>query len=90
MGWMTRVQFPAGALMFSLPLSPEQFWCPPSLLSNGTGDSCPGVKQPRHEVNHSPLCSVKVKNVWNYVSISYYGLMAWCLVKHRDNFILLI
>jgi len=32
----------------------------------------------------------KSKNVWSYTSIPQYALMAWCLVKHRENFTLLI
>jgi hypothetical protein len=26
------------------------------------------------------------KNVWSYTSTPQYAFMAWCLVKHRDNF----
>jgi hypothetical protein len=26
------------------------------------------------------------KNEWNYNSAPQYAFMAWCLVKHRDNF----
>jgi len=26
------------------------------------------------------------KNVWNNASTPQYVFMAWCLVKHRDNF----
>jgi hypothetical protein len=26
------------------------------------------------------------KNAWRYTSTPQYALMAWCLVKHRDNF----
>jgi len=26
------------------------------------------------------------KNEWSYTSIPQYAFMAWCLVKHRDNF----
>jgi len=28
----------------------------------------------------------KSKNAWSYTSIPQYVLIAWCLVKHRDNF----
>jgi hypothetical protein len=45
-----------------------------------------GVKRPRREANHSPPSSAKVKNAWSYTSTSQYVFMAWCLVKHRDNF----
>jgi hypothetical protein len=30
--------------------------------------------------------SAEVKNAWNYTSSPQYIFMAWCLVKHRDNF----
>jgi hypothetical protein len=45
-----------------------------------------GVKRPEHEVDHSPPSSAEVKNAWSYTSIPLYVFMAWCLVKHRDNF----
>jgi hypothetical protein len=35
------------------------------------------------EADHSTPSSAEVKNAWSYAS------MAWCLVKHRDNFTLL-
>jgi hypothetical protein len=37
---------------------------------------------------HSPPSSAKVKNAWSYIPTHPYVLMAWCLVKHRDNFTL--
>jgi hypothetical protein len=44
-----------------------------SLLQNCPGwlwgqDSFPEVKQPGHEVDHSPPSSVEVKNEWSYAS----------------------
>jgi hypothetical protein len=45
-----------------------------------------GVKQLGCEADHSPLSSAEVKNVWSYTSTPQYVFMAWCLVKHRDNF----
>jgi len=44
-----------------------------------------GVKWPGREADHSPPSSAKV-NAWNYTSTPQYTSMAWCLVKHRDNF----
>jgi hypothetical protein len=46
----------------------------------------PGVKQLGREADHSPPTSAGVKNAWNYTFTSQYTFMAWCLVKHRDNF----
>jgi hypothetical protein len=49
---------------------------------------------PGHEADHSPVPSVKVKNVHSYTStlpfifINYakeYTFVAWCSIKHRDN-----
>jgi len=37
------------------------------------------------EADHSPPSHVKVKNVLSYTSTTPYIFMAWCLVKHRDN-----
>jgi hypothetical protein len=45
-----------------------------------------GVKRPGREADHSPPPSAEVKNACSYISIPPYVLMAWCLVKHRDNF----
>jgi hypothetical protein len=39
----------------------------------------PWVKRSRRE-------AAKVKNAWSYTSTPQYVFMAWCLVKHRDNF----
>lgn len=39
--------------------------------SEGTGASLPGDKN---------------KNVWSSTSTSSYSIMAWCLMKHGDNF----
>jgi hypothetical protein len=45
-----------------------------------------GVKRPECEADNSPPSSAKVKNAWSYASTTQYVFMAWCLVKHRDNF----
>jgi hypothetical protein len=44
-----------------------------------------GVKRPGREADLSPPSSAKV-NAWSYTSTPPYVFMAWCLVKHRDNF----
>jgi hypothetical protein len=44
------------------------------------------VKLPGREAGHSPPSSAEVKNAWSYTSTPQYVFMAWCLVKHRDNF----
>jgi hypothetical protein len=51
------------------------------------GDPSLGVKWPGREVDHSPPSSAEVKNEWSCTSTPPYAFMAWCLVKHRDNFI---
>jgi hypothetical protein len=61
-----------------IPTHPPIQWVPGALSS--------GVKQSGHETNHSPPSSVEVKYAWCYTSIPQYIFMAWCLVKHRDNF----
>jgi hypothetical protein len=45
-----------------------------------------GVKRPGREADHSPPSSAEVKNAWSYTCTPQYVFMAWCLVKHRDNF----
>jgi hypothetical protein len=36
----------------------------------------PGIKQKRHEANHSPLTSAEVKKMWIYTSTPPYAFMA--------------
>jgi hypothetical protein len=45
-----------------------------------------GVKRPGSEADYSPPFSAEVKDVWSYTSTPQYVFMAWCLVKHGDNF----
>jgi len=45
-----------------------------------------GVKQLEHEADHSLPSGAKVKKEWSYNSTPRYVFMAWCLVKHKDNF----
>jgi len=45
-----------------------------------------GVKQPGREADQSPPSSAEVKNAVTYTSTPQYAFMAWCSVKHRDNF----
>jgi hypothetical protein len=45
-----------------------------------------GVKRPGREADHSPPSSAEAKNVWSYTSTPQFVFIAWCLVKHRDNF----
>jgi hypothetical protein len=47
-----------------------------------------GVKQKGREADHSPPPSAEVKYAWSYTSTPEYLIMAWCLFKHRDNFVL--
>jgi hypothetical protein len=45
-----------------------------------------GINRPGREANHSPPSSAEVKNARNYTSTPPYVFMAWCSIKHRDNF----
>jgi hypothetical protein len=44
----------------------------------------PRVK--RRETENSSPSSAEVKNAWLYTSNPQYVFMAWCLVKHSENF----
>jgi hypothetical protein len=85
-GWMMGVRVPAGAGNFSLTTprpalgstQPPIQWVPGALSLE--------VKRPGRETDHSLPSSAKFKNVWNYTFTPQYDFMAWCLVKHRDNF----
>jgi hypothetical protein len=79
----SRVRFPAGLFttVSRTALGPTQ---PPIKWVSGALSL--GVKRPRREADHSPPLSVRSKNAWSYTSTPQYVFMAWCLVKHRDNF----
>jgi len=53
------------------------------------GTLSPRVQRPGREADHSPPSSSKIKKAWRYTSTLQEVLMAWCLVKHRDNFTLI-
>jgi hypothetical protein len=54
------------------------------------------VKEAGNKADHSPLFTIKVKNVWSYTSILPNNFMALylikhnftalCLIKHKGNF----
>jgi hypothetical protein len=83
----SRVLFPAGGGNFSLHHR-VQNGSGTHQASNpmGTSGSFPGVKAAGREADHSPQSSAEVKNAWSYTSTPLYVFMAWCLVKHKDNF----
>jgi hypothetical protein len=64
-------------------LGPTQ---PPIQCLPGALSLC--VKRPEREADYSPPSSAEVENAWSYTSTPQYVFMAWCLVKHRDNFTL--
>jgi hypothetical protein len=83
----SRVRFSAGAGNFSLHHRIQNgSGAHPASYPMGTRNFSLGVKQPGREANHSPPSSVEVKNSWSYTSTPQCVFMAWCLVKHRDNF----
>jgi hypothetical protein len=56
-----------------------------SLLSNRYQAALSlGVQRPGCEADFHLV--PKSKNAWSYTSALPYVFMAWCLVKHRDNF----
>jgi hypothetical protein len=46
----------------------------------------PGVKRPERESGHIPPSVAEVEDTWGHTSTHPYVFLAWCLVKHRDNF----
>jgi hypothetical protein len=46
----------------------------------------PVIKRPEREADHSPPSTAEVKNEWSCSSTPPYAFVAWCSVKHRDNF----
>jgi hypothetical protein len=84
----SRVRFLGGGLGIILfttvsgtalgPTQPPIQWVPAALSLE--------VKRPGREAYHSPPSSAEVMNAWNYTFTPQYVFMAWCLVKHRDDF----
>jgi hypothetical protein len=52
------------------------------------GALTPGVKWPGHEADDSPPSCAEVKNTWSCTTISQYVFVAWCLVKHRQFYLI--
>ena len=63
-------EFPGTARdIFSSPKRPDHLKDPPSLLFNGNSLPPPQeVESLRHETDHCPPSSAKVKNEWSYTS----------------------
>jgi hypothetical protein len=62
-GWMVQGLYTgSGKRLYSSPQRPDQLSGPKSLIFTVYWGSFPGVKQPEHELNHSPPTSAKVKN----------------------------
>jgi hypothetical protein len=57
---------------------------PPIQLVPGT--LFPDVKSQGREADHSPRTNAKVKKTWIYTSTPPHIFMAYCLIKHKDNF----
>jgi hypothetical protein len=70
-------RFPVGPRIFSSPNRSDRLWDPPSLLFNRYQGSCPGVKWPGRDVNHSPLSRGEVKERLELYLYSPCILMAW-------------
>jgi hypothetical protein len=47
-----------------------------------------GIKRPGREADHSPPCSAEVRMRGAIFPLPQYVYMAWCLLKHRGNFML--
>jgi hypothetical protein len=83
---MARVRCPADVRSNSLLLSVQTSSCGhPASYPMGKIGSFPGVKWPGHETDHSPPSNAEVKYC-SHASTSAYVFMAWCVVKHTDNF----
>jgi hypothetical protein len=83
----SSVRFPAGARNFSLHHRVQNgSGANPVSYPMGIRGTFFGVKRPGHEADHSPPSSAEVKECVELYLHSHYAFMAWCLIKHRDNF----
>jgi hypothetical protein len=53
-----------------------------------TGVLSMGIKWLGYEVDHSHASTAKVNNSWSYTFFSPLVFTVWCLIKHRNNFML--
>jgi hypothetical protein len=90
MGWTIGVlgfDFRRGLGIFLFTtVSRTALWPTQPLIQWVPGALSLGVKRPGGEADHSHPSSTEVKNEWSYTFTPQYVFMAWCLVKHRDNF----
>jgi len=78
-----------GLGIFSSPLRPERLWGPTQPpIQWVPGAASLGLERPGREADHSPPSRAEIKNACSYTSTPQYVFMAWCLIKHRDNFLL--
>jgi hypothetical protein len=71
---------------FSSPSRLERFWGPPSLYYIVYILIFPGYKSDRGVKLITHLLVVSRSRMRGTIPPSQYVFMAWCLVKHRDNF----
>jgi hypothetical protein len=79
-GCKTGVKFPLHRVQIGSVALPASY-----LMS--TGDLSPRVKRTAREADHTAPSSAEIKHTWSYTSTPPYIFTAWCLLKHRDNFI---
>ena len=71
-GWRVRGSSPIGGEIFRT--CPNRPWGATSLLYNGHRVSSPGVKRPRHGVDHSPHLGPRLKkeqSLWVYSRVNF-------------------
>jgi hypothetical protein len=66
--------------------SRRALWSTQSPNQQVLGALSPGLKRPLHEADHSSPSSVEDEMRGAIPPLPQYVFMAWCLVKHRDNF----
>jgi len=90
MGWMTEESWFDSRQRSEICLFSEGPWPVPIfkqvLCSMGTEFSSQRPKRLKLECGHLYLHIAGFKNAWCYTSTPPYALMAWFLIKNRDNF----
>jgi hypothetical protein len=76
--WQRKIFLFSTASRLALgPTQPSVEWVPGALS--------PGVKQQGREADHPPPSGARVKN-GGAIPPLLHVFMAWCLIKHKDNF----
>jgi hypothetical protein len=77
-------------LRFLSSLQPSDWlWDLQASYPKVTGECFPEVKLAGREADQSALSNAEIKDIWSYTSTLPYFFVVWCLIKYRDNTVII-